>query len=371
MSKHTSKNFNYTGKTVYIGIDVHKKTYSVTAICDEIVVKRVTMKAYPEDLILYLKKHYGEAKIESAYEAGFSGFHLHRKLVKADIHNIVIHAASMETSNDRVKTDKRDSLKIATHLSRKQLNGIYIPTEEREDRRQITRLRASFIKDRTRIANQIKSELHLYGLITACDDRKVSEKWIKDLSNLELSSGLKYSIEMHIEMWLYYNQKIKEINAKIKEQAIEDRSIDEVYQSAPGIGPTSARVLANEMDNLLHFKNERQLFKYLGLTPCEHSSGEHVRLGHITKQGKPYLRKILVQAAWTEIRHDKGLRMIFERIAYKAGAKRAIIAIARKLIGRIRSCFRTNTLYKSPTTEPILSECEPDINKQEAIKCVA
>jgi transposase len=259
---------------------------------------------------------------------------------------------------------------MAEHLSRKQLNGIYIPTEKREDLREITRLRASFMKDKTRIANQIKSLLHLHGLITAYDERKVSEKWIKDLSKLELSSGLQYSLKMYVDMWLHYNEKIKEISLKMKEQATEDSAIDKVYQSAPGIGPTSARVLANELDDMQHFTNDRQLSKYLGFTPCEHSSGEHVRMGHITKQGKPYLRKILVQAAWTAIRHDKELEKIFERIAFKAGAKRAIIAIARKLIGRVRACFRTNTLYKSPTREPILPNRELDKNKQ-AISCAA
>ena len=367
MSKYTMKNtFNYTGKTIFVGIDVHKKTYSVTAVCEDLIVKRETLKADPDDLILYLKKRFGEGRIESAYEAGFSGFHLHRKLVKAGIHNIVVHAASIETSNDRVKTDKRDSIKIATHLSQKRLKCIYIPTEKREDLREITRLRASFMKDRTRLANQIKSLLHLHGLITAYDERKVSEKWIKDLYKLELSEGLKYSLELHVKTWLYYNEKIKEINAKMKEQAAEDNAIDKIYQSAPGIGPTSARVLANEMDDLLHFENGRQLSKYLGLTPSEHSSGEHVRQGHISKQGKPYLRKILVQAAWTAIRYDKELAMIFDRIAFKSGAKRAIIAIAKKLIGRIRTCFKTNTFYKHHEI-PILE----DEYKYEIVGCVA
>jgi len=354
MAKHTTKNtYNYTGKTIFVGIDVHKKTYSVTAICEDLVVKRETLKADPEDLILYLKKRFGEGRIESAYEAGFSGLHLHRKLAEAGIHNIVVHAASIEISNDRVKTDKRDSLKIATHLSHKRLKGIYVPTREREDLREISRLRASFMKARTRIANQIKSLLHLHGLISAYDERKVSEKWIKDLSILDLSPGLKYALEMYVNMWLEYNEKIKEINAKMKEQATEDNAIDKVYQSAPGIGPTSARVLANEMGDLLHFKNERQLSKYIGFTPSEHSSGEHVRQGHITKQGKPYLRKILVQAAWTAIRYDRELASIFERIAFKSGAKRAIIAIARRLIGRIRACFRTNTLYQKITVSEL------------------
>jgi len=342
---------SYTGKTIFIGMDVHKKTYSVTAICEEVVVKRDTLKADPVLLITYLKKRFGEGKIVSAYEAGFCGFHLHRKLIAAGIDNIVVHPAGIEISNDRVKTDKRDSLKIATHLSQKRLKGIYVPSVEREDFRAITRVREAFIKEKTRIACQIKSLLHQYGLIGACDDRKVSEKWIKSLSKLELNPGIKFSLDMYVSMWLEFNAKIKEISIEMKKQAAKDNVIDTIYQSAPGIGPTTARILANELEDLLQFKNNGQLYSYVGFTPSEYSSGEHVRQGHITKQGKPILRKILIQAAWTAIRHDEELRAIFDRISAKAGCKRAIVAIARRLIGRIRTCFRTGTLYETPTEQ--------------------
>lgn len=124
-----------------------------------------------------------------------------------------------------------------------------------------------------------------------------------------------------------------------------------MYQSVSGIGSTSARVLANELGDLQQFKNERQLFSYIGFTPSEHSSGEHTRQGHITKQGKPIVRKILVQAAWVAIRHDKRLQEAYERIAAKSGAKRAIVAIARRLIGCIRACFRTGEIYRAQKVE--------------------
>lgn len=104
---------DYTGKTIFVGLDVHKKTFAVTAVCDGVVVKRDSLKADPQLLIDYLKKRYGSGEIMTAYESGFCGFHLHRALEAAGIKNIVVHAASIEISNDRVKTDKRDSLKIA------------------------------------------------------------------------------------------------------------------------------------------------------------------------------------------------------------------------------------------------------------------
>ncbi len=356
---------DYTGKTIFVGIDVHKKTYAVTAICDNEVVKRDTLKANPSVLISYLKKRFGTGTIKTAYESGFCGFHLHRALMAENIQSIVVHAASIEVSNDRVKTDKRDSFKIAAHLSHGKLKGINVPTVGREDFRALTRLRDTFCSEKTRLACQIKSLLFTQGLIGPDDDRKVSEKWIKNLSSHETTPGIKYSIEQYANMWLTFNSKIKEIDEKLKSQALEDKTIDEVYRSVPGIGPTSSRILANELDNLQQFENERRLFSYIGFTPTEHSSGEHTRQGHITKQGKPILRKILVQVAWTAIRYDKQLNIVFERIASKAGCKRAIVAIARILIGRIRACFRTETLYKSHEVK--MPEKQPPNDKAERV----
>jgi transposase len=342
---------DYTGKTIFVGIDVHKNTYSVTAICDGVIVKRDTLKADPQGLISYLKKRFGSGKIKTAYEAGFCGFHLHRALMAAGIENIVVHAAGIETSNSRVKTDKRDSLKIALHLSEGKLRSVYIPTVEQEDDRTVTRLRDTFCKERSRIGNQIKSLLFLHGLIPAENKTKVSLKWIKGLSQFKMTPGVKFSIETFAAMWLEFDTKIKEIDKEIKKQAVKHKETDMMYQSASGIGCTSARVLANELGDLQQFKNERQLFSYIGFTPSEHSSGEHTRQGHITKQGKPIVRKILVQAAWVAIRHDKKLQAIYERIASKSGAKRAIVAVARRLIGHIRACFRTGEIYEAQKIE--------------------
>src|SRR3990167_2350576 len=124
--------YDYTGKTVYVGIDVHKKTYSCACICDGQVVKKDSMPGKPEVILSYLNNTFSGAKIYTVYEAGFSGFHLHRYLVSQGINNGVVHPGLIEVSSrDRVKTDKRDALKMATQLSVGRLNGIYVPSQEK------------------------------------------------------------------------------------------------------------------------------------------------------------------------------------------------------------------------------------------------
>jgi transposase len=339
---------DYTEKKIYLGIDVHKVTYSVSAICEGIVVKKATLQANPEGLVTFCRRFFPGSTIESAYEAGFSGFHLHRTLVKNGISNKVIHAAGVEVAvGDRVKTDKRDSLKIATQLAAGRLKGIHVPSEEREEKRALTRLRETFVEHRTTVANQIKALLHMHGLTPANVQKKISLKLIENLKAIPMRDGIKYALNQLIDLWLGLTAKIKKINVEIALQAEQDVAFEEVYRSAPGIGPVSARVLANEIEDMSYFENERQLFSYTGLTPSEHSSGGHVRRGHISRQGKAMLRKILVLAAWQAIRKDRRLKETYERIATKAGGKKAIVAIARRLIGHIRACFRKKCLYET------------------------
>jgi transposase len=94
------------------------------------------------------------------------------------------------------------------------------------------------------------------------------------------------------------------------------------------------------------FPNERALFSFVGLTPREFSSGDKRRLGHISRQGSGRIRGLLVEAAWFAVRFDTGLRQDFFRITHRAGKKRAIVAIARKLIGKVRASFRTQLPYQ-------------------------
>jgi transposase len=97
---------------------------------------------------------------------------------------------------------------------------------------------------------------------------------------------------------------------------------------------------------MTQFNNERQLFRYTGLTPSEHSSGQKIRKGNITKQGNAHLRGILIEVAWRALKKDPDLAKHYEQLAARAGSKRAIVAVARKLIGRIRAAFRKGELYQ-------------------------
>ena len=338
---------DYTGKTVFIGIDVHKKTYAVTCICEKEIVKRDTLKANPEGLAEYLMKYFENAKIKTVYEAGFSGFVLHRYLLSKEIGSIVVHAASVEISaRDRVKTDKRDSIKLATQLSDGRLRGIHVPTLEREAFREVSRMRSKIANDKRRVGNRIKSLLFRQGMISPEDNQKVTKKWLDKIIQYKCEESVKYCIQMCADEWIFLKKKLKEVDDELVKQALIDKDLEKIYQSVPGVGNVHARVLANELEDMKHFTNENQLFSFTGLTPSEHSSGEHKRQGHISRQGRSVLRKTLIQTAWKAICKDPSLQANFERMAQKSGKKRAIVGIARRLVGQMRSCIKSDTLYR-------------------------
>jgi transposase len=295
----------------------------------------------------YCQNKFQGATIVTAYEAGFCGFSLHRKLTGSGISNRIIHPAGVEVSvQERVKNDRRDSEKIAVQLAEGRLRSIHIPTVEREGFREVSRLREDFVCKRSGIAAQIKSFLHRQGLFAEIGDKLLSKKTIKLLKEKNLSNDLSYVLHMLCEEWLYLTTQIENINERLQEQAKQDNDLEKIYRSLPGVGPTVARVLANELGDMSQFSNEKQLFSYVGLTPREHSSGEHRWMGHISRQGKSIIRKMLVQTAWRAIGIDNGIKKKWEELSKRVGSRRAIVAIARTMIGYARSCIKENRMYE-------------------------
>jgi transposase len=310
------------------------------------------MEANPGKLIEQLLTYFPKARLHTVYEAGFSGYALHRALKDAGINSIVVNPGSIETaSRDKVKTDKRDAKKLAEQLSDGRLESIYIPSEEEELLRLFTRLRATMVKDRARVACRIKAKLFQFGYdVMMTDDKSATIAWVKEIQAREdYPSELKFALNYFCEQWLRFTQDIKDINKKIGAQskAKETCGIQEaVYKSAPGLGAISARELSRELGALKQFSSNKHLYSYIGLTPSESSSGERRKQGGISRCGRPRLRHLLIEIAWRSVAKDAELAEKFAQLSYRRGKKRAIVAIARILIGRIRSCFVNGMYYQ-------------------------
>src|SRR4029453_7898724 len=213
----TRANPTYHGKHIYIGIDVHRKSYTLTCRCDGLVIKRCHMAAEPRALVEFCRKQFPGASVTSAYEAGFSGFGLHRTLCAYDIHNIVVHPASIEVAaRDRVKTDKRDSAKIAEQLAAGRLQGIRVPTEEEEQKRLLTRGREQLLRHRTRLQNQLRMRLPQFGLLSPTDRRSVCREMVPEvLQPASLAPELRVMVETFSTMWQGIDEQLRQLGTKL------------------------------------------------------------------------------------------------------------------------------------------------------------
>lgn len=343
------------GKTVYLGIDAHLANLQICALCEG---TKIASFSYPAadtfGLIAKLRHAFPGADLTAAYEAGFSGFTLQRRLAEAQIPTIVVNPGSIPVeSRSKVKTDKIDALKIATLLARGLLRGIRVPSVEEERRRELTRTREQLVNARKRFGNQIKMKLHYHGSLGGRKLPRMSASFLKSLEREDLPMELGIVIASLSSAWLEMSRQIKEIERHFRQKkseslqaAAKHQRVVEIYRSAPGVGELSAHTLANELGDMSQFANERQLSSFSGMTPSEYSSGDRRHQGHITRQGTSRIRHIMTEVAWRAIRYDKKLRETYHRIAARRGGKRAILAVARRLLGHLRSCQAENTLYQ-------------------------
>lgn len=177
------------------------------------------------------------------------------------------------------------------------------------------------------------------------DELLISSKYLKEIRSLNPASEIKFAFNMLIEQWRFFTALILEFRKALKEQADKDKEREFVYRSVPGIGLITSRTLANELEDLSRFKNVRALLSYTDSTPRGYSAGEHIRRGHISRQGEARIRWLFVEAAWRAKSKDIALKEAFHRIAKASSKKRDIVAMAHKLIGRIHACFRTEKEY--------------------------
>ena len=158
-----------------------------------------------------------------------------------------------------------------------------------------------------------------------------------------LPPALQASLTLLAEQWRFATRQLLERRRLLRRQAQAQEQIEKVYRSVPGIGEVVARTLATALGERSRFTHERALFSDTGLTPREYSSGASMRRGHISRQGVSRLRPVLVATAWRALPGDPILQAMFERIAATRGKQRAIGAMARRLIGRLRACVRHGT----------------------------
>lgn len=348
------KELSFKGENIYVGIDVHIKSWTITTVGSQMYYKSIVMPPEPEKLKQYLEVNFPLANYYSAYEAGFCGLWIHYRLQALGINNIVINPADIPTTQKEIaqKEDLRDSRKIAKSLRGGFLNGIYILQENTLSERAILRFRYQLIKDMNRSKCRLKSFLYFSGIKYPDQFLKANSHWsgkfilwiesieMKDLTGKIVLDSLLTEVKNLRTQLLETNLNIKRLSKTPKYQ----QSVD-LLSGIPGLGITTIMTLLTELEDISRFPNFDSFCSFIGLIPSTCSSGDNDRNRGITYRGHR-LRRSIIECAWISIKNDSALSICFVNYCKRMAPNKAIIRISRKLLSRIYSVLKNKNPYQ-------------------------
>lgn len=333
-----TKKGSFEGKTLYIGIDVHKIRWVVSVRTYDLELKTFSMSSHAEELERILTNTYPGALFHIVYECCFSGFWIYDYFHERGYDIIVTPTNRIYRDGSIVKTDKIDSRKLAFQHSRGLLRAVKVPKMKIREYRSIFRI---YDKEKMRegqILRQIKCILEVKN------HPMKWEKWNKAF--VEKLKGVKFQedifnrkFEQLIREYEYVKEQIKDSEKRIKEIGEDEELSGRIkrIEKINGIGIiSSVRLVVFLFDMKGRFSSGEKLVHYVGLTPGEQSSGEEIIRSRTGLIGSRQLRAIIMQLAWVAVRKDGNLLNKFEKVYKRCGCKqKAIVAVARKLMMKV------------------------------------
>ena len=356
--------------TVFVGLDVHKDSIDV-ALADEVEARhfgRIGGEACAVDRVVR-KLRSRHRHFTVVYEAGPCGFWLYRRL-RAEGLGCMVVSPSMTPRNaaDRVKTDRRDALKLARLARAGELTPVHVPDAGDEAIRDLVRTREDAV------AMQRQARQRLAALLLRNDIRyagksawtQAHRRWIAKLKLPQPAQQIAF--EEYVQAVHEAGARLERLNAALQAE-LEHwrwRPVVEALQALRGISAIHGLRIVAELGELSRFANPRKLMGYLGLIPSENSSGSRRHQGSITKAGNSSARRALVEAAhayahparvsWVIARRQSNLPKSVTDTAWKAQLRlctrfrhlaargvprnKVVVAVARELAGFVWAIAR-------------------------------
>jgi len=319
---------------VWIGVDVHKETYSASLVSTCGARRTWSCRADPDGFVKQLMG-FGVSIALVAHEAGPTGFALARCLEKAGLPALVAAPSRIPRPvTAGAKTDSLDSLKLAELAMGGQLRPITIPTEAEEAQRSLIRRIDQIGREVRRTKQRIKSLLLEFGLEEPKGLKNWSKKSVSALKKIKSPGGVALAFGSHLRELEWHigerNRVMEELKKVLKRAGLLDRV--RKLRSAPGVGPLTAQTFCLEVFRPERFARGEELTSYLGLAPMIRHSGSGQKRAYIRPVGQKRLRSLLIEAAWVWVRKDEHAAAIYRRLVSKSGvAQKEITALARRL----------------------------------------
>jgi transposase len=324
-------------KLRFVGLDVHADTIAVAVAEAGGEVRSLGVIPNRLESVRKLVHKLGPVQhLRACYEAGPTGYVLYWQLTQLEVACEVIAPSLVPTkAGDRVKTDRRDAEKLARCHRAGELTAVWVPNAAHEALRDLVRAREAAKKDQLKARHRLGKFLLRHGRrpegIKAWT--KQHREWIKSHVRFQ-EAALEATLGDYLEEVDHVATRIvkleKAIDEAIQKAPPETRAVIQALQALRGVAQTTAATIVSELGSLSRFESPRKLMGYSGLVASEHSSGNRVQRGGITKTGNGHLRRVLVEAAWAYqhrpnvigflLRRQKSLAISEEakKIAWKA-----------------------------------------------------
>lgn len=340
----------------FIGLDVHKATIAV-AVAEGLRGGEVRqLGIFPNRLEVLSKLADRLSKpgqqLRFCYEAGPCGYGLQRFLL-ARGHDCIVAAPSLipVKAGDRVKTDRRDAAMLAKLHRAGELTPVWVPEAAHEAMRDLVRARATAVHSLSKARQHLQSLLLRHGRIYP-GKRSWTRSYRTWLTTLRFEHRAQQIV---LQDYLNTIERGEERVAQLTRQIVELvpswslAPLVDAFQAMRGVGFIVAATVVAELGDVARFATPRQVMAYLGLVPSEHSSGNSIRRGGITKAGNALARRALIEGAWTYRMQARVARTLHHRLEHLPGPVRAIAWKAQ-----VRLCARYRRLTAAGKPKPVV-----------------
>lgn len=257
------------------------------------------------------------------------------------------------------KTDRDDAFKLARLSSLGELPTVTVPPAAVRQRKSLIVLRKRLVGQRCRGQNRLRGLFVGQGLSDPVGAKAwsaaglaVFEGESKPLEECAASEVWRGEVAVLLERHRQLESQIRQVESKLDALAKSDPAMA-LLATMPGMGPRTAEIVSTHLGDASRFTRADEVSAYAGLTPRQYQSGQTDRRGRITKRGSKLLRSALVECAWCSLRYNRWAFQTWQRLqANGVGKKKAIVALARKLLVRCWGMLRTNTPWQEPLASP-------------------
>lgn len=329
---------------LYVGLDVHSRQSSLCILNSAGgVVNQIQLKGPRSAVVDRLRQL--DQPFSLCYEASCGYGHLYEQVRPLAAHVAVAHPGKLRLIyGSKRKNDKVDAAKLAKLLLLDMVPAVHVPSIDVRAWRSLIILRQRVMSQVVRAKNQIRAVLREHDI--AGPKWLWSKKKLAWLESLELHPIARLRLDLAVEEFRSLDQKIKRLERELQKYA-NRHPATKLLMTIPGVGIRTAETFVAWVDDITRFRRTKQLGAYFGLVPCQDASASKNRLGHITKDGPPVMRKLITEAAWTAIKKCPAFKAFFERIMGGKTERRkiAIIATSHRMIRVMGAMLRNGTAY--------------------------